>query len=639
MPLRSLNAKPLVLLAIVLLAIVLFAQKQPAQAQPENSQEGLFSGNVEVRVVNVDVVATARDGTPVHDLTRDDFELLVDGEPVEIRFFQPPVDGVSNADGGTTGTPASPATADDDSGERLNLVVFLDRAYLAPGDGEEMLPVLQELLDRELGPSDRVMLVQADERVDILAELQRPPIQVAPLFEEDGFGRGQQIREKYDTVMAAINQQMEPESFKEDIRRQLDQTSRVVVQLIENYIAEANLDIERTIYNLQFLVSAVAALPGRNAVLYIGGRMPIAPGDSLIDAWRNAHETISARAEVERMKASRDPSNTEGSAQRFSTPSAFSFDAVRVSREPAKPPILFATLAREAAARGVTFFTIDTTSRLPTAWRSLRARAGGVDLRTPERWDFQSTQRLAHEEAMASLAEVTGGVAGIGDADAVSLALRGRRTAGYELGFLPPETSADEAPRAVRDIEVRLVPSRDTSKIRLRYRRHFRHRVPDVDVADRTISAVLMANGDFENPLKVAVELGEPRPLTETPGEVTGGEETGATVQLPLTVKVPIASLGLVAEEHAHRGQMSIFWTTGSFSDGVRPVTKAVIPVRIRNDNLLSAFGQNVEYALELDLPADARAAAISVRDDLAVELGTVAVPLTETMRQLEAPE
>ena len=51
--------------------------------------------SVRVDVVNVEVFVTDKDGKPVYGLKREDFELIVRGEQVEIsNFFAPPSPGV-----------------------------------------------------------------------------------------------------------------------------------------------------------------------------------------------------------------------------------------------------------------------------------------------------------------------------------------------------------------------------------------------------------------------------------------------------------------------------------------------------------------------------------------------------------------
>ena len=55
---------------------------------------------------------------------------------------------------------------------------------------------------------------------------------------------------------------------------------------------------------------------------------------------------------------------------------------------------------------------------------------------------------------------------------------------------------------------------------------------------------------------------------------------------------------------------------------------KAVLPLRVPNDELLEAFGRRVEYTLEVPLPEAAGAVALSVRDDFAPNLSTVLLSL-----------
>jgi hypothetical protein len=51
---------------------------------------GAFLDRVDVEVVNVDVVVTNARREPVLDLVAGDFELLVDGKPVEVTYFSAP---------------------------------------------------------------------------------------------------------------------------------------------------------------------------------------------------------------------------------------------------------------------------------------------------------------------------------------------------------------------------------------------------------------------------------------------------------------------------------------------------------------------------------------------------------------------
>ena len=59
-----------------------------AVAQSEEAQRAdTFGETIEVNVINVLATVTDRNGVPVHGLTKDDFEVLEDGVPMEITNF------------------------------------------------------------------------------------------------------------------------------------------------------------------------------------------------------------------------------------------------------------------------------------------------------------------------------------------------------------------------------------------------------------------------------------------------------------------------------------------------------------------------------------------------------------------------
>ena len=72
------------------LALVLGGLEAPdlaAQDDDETRRQGIFIDTVDVSLINVEVRATSKDGTPVADLTVDDFEIFDDGQPMEITNF------------------------------------------------------------------------------------------------------------------------------------------------------------------------------------------------------------------------------------------------------------------------------------------------------------------------------------------------------------------------------------------------------------------------------------------------------------------------------------------------------------------------------------------------------------------------
>ena len=93
--------------------------------------------DVEVEVVNVEVVVTGPDGVPVQGLTRDDFELLDDGKPVEITNFysvaDAPMEALDPLDGIERTQRVEPAD------QRLHLGIFVDGLTLEMQNRQRVL--------------------------------------------------------------------------------------------------------------------------------------------------------------------------------------------------------------------------------------------------------------------------------------------------------------------------------------------------------------------------------------------------------------------------------------------------------------------------------------------------------------------
>lgn len=174
----------------------------------------------------------------------------------------------------------------------------------------------------------------------------------------------------------------------------------------------------------------------------------------------------------------------------------------------------------------------------------------------------------------------------------------------YSIGFLPPAEGAGEVHR----IKVRL-PGRPGAVVR--HRESYRLKTRDQESVERTVAALLLE--DPENPLAVEVTAGEPQPASRR------------GVRVPLAITVPLARLALVADGRAHAGRLSIFVTSGGSDRGAASVRKAVVPVRIANDELLTSLGRRVEYKMELELRASERI-AVTVRDDFRPRISTALV-------------
>lgn len=569
------------------------------------AQEGEVPDGVQVPLVDVEVGVNDRQGLPVIGLGEDDFKLLVDGNPVEIRHF--------SAAAPPQASPQQAAEAPE-AAAPLYLAVLVDRSYMSIAETRDLEDGLQSLLD-SLGPRDRAMLVTADRGLQVVRPLGPPPVDVAPLFAgEAPAGRGQQILSAYNDLLRQIERTLS--SGQSGQARGGDQVpaARFLVSTIDQFTTQANADVEVTARQLKILSRAIAGLPGRRAVVYVSGRLPIMAGQSLIDAWRGAYDP----AFNELLASNEDPT---------SVVAADAQSVVDLNRVP-MPEVVdsgtqqIADAASQAAAVGVAFYTLDGVGQRSRAPRALTEGSSSLDSQSGRSYDYDKTQRAANLQVLQNLAERTGGRTAGNRRDLSELAagLFSDTSSHYSLGFYPPQYDGD-----LHEIEVRLQGQR--KKLQLRHRRYFRSRPADLEAAGRTISALLLAQApeSLPNPLEVAVEVGTPRP----------GE--GDRRVLPLTVQVPVGGLALLADTWAHRAQISVFYTAGSLETGSEPVRRSIVPVRIANEDILNAFGRRAEYALEMEADASARALAVTVRDDFDPRMSTVVVPLSKDEEASEA--
>lgn len=135
----------------------LSASHLSAQPDPGN----LFGEEIQVRVVNLEVVVTDRQGQRVHGLTADDFRLRVDGQDMPIDFFSEIADGLRVE---TVDTLTEPGTENLNPtgvapGEPVGLsyLVFIDHSSLAR-NRQQVLEGIRQQITR-FGPMDRMAIV------------------------------------------------------------------------------------------------------------------------------------------------------------------------------------------------------------------------------------------------------------------------------------------------------------------------------------------------------------------------------------------------------------------------------------------------------------------------------------------------
>ncbi|MDE2978590.1 MAG: VWA domain-containing protein, partial [Acidobacteriota bacterium] len=267
---------------IVLTGLLPFAAGGLAQ-----QQEGLpavFSEVIDVRVVNIEVVVTDRDGNRVHGLTASDFELLVDGEPTPIDYFTEIEEGraLATADGeAVAGVP----NLEPDAPVGTSFLLFIDDFFSIKRDRDRVIDRLEKDLT-QLGPADRVAAVSFDGKsVDMLTTWTNSPSRLSDALREarrrkaHGLMRigelrtNDQERSEQSELRALANRFIEEggiEPPEEVMRNQLRGAEL-------RYATNLETQLERSVLAAVATLRSFANRPGRKVMLLLAGGWPESP--------------------------------------------------------------------------------------------------------------------------------------------------------------------------------------------------------------------------------------------------------------------------------------------------------------------------------------------------------------------------
>jgi VWFA-related protein len=164
-PFAALAVLSLVLALAALTALIPGASAAPPLQAPPQS----FGETIDVRVVNVEVVVTDRQGERVRGLGAADFELLVDGAPVAIDYFTEVVEGETAGPAAAAATAQAAPPAPVPAGRvGRSYLLFIDESFSLATQRDQVLERLERELPR-LAPEDRAAVVAFDgRRLDLL---------------------------------------------------------------------------------------------------------------------------------------------------------------------------------------------------------------------------------------------------------------------------------------------------------------------------------------------------------------------------------------------------------------------------------------------------------------------------------------
>jgi VWFA-related protein len=288
--LRSGGAAVATLLAIVSSAsIASIAQttgqktaQTTAQAPSANPPQSVFGEQIDVRVVNVEVVVTDKQGNRVAGFTPEDFRLKVDGKVVPIEYFNEVRGGsaIALAESAASTVKGLPTLAAG-SPVGTSYLVFIDNFFSLGTRRDDVLRSLKDQLSR-LGPDDRMAIVAFDGRnVEMLTSWSNSLRQLGSAIQKaigepaQGLARIAELH-SFDSSRRLIS----GSAFEPGPRAAF--TQRLDIEEIEyaNRLAD---QAEREVSAAVSTLRGFASPPGRKVMLLLSGGWPFSPADYVVN--------------------------------------------------------------------------------------------------------------------------------------------------------------------------------------------------------------------------------------------------------------------------------------------------------------------------------------------------------------------
>lgn len=377
--------------ALMLLSLLSGALAAQPVAQPPAS---VFGETINVRVINLEVVVTDKDGNPVLGLQPEDFRLTVDGEPMPIDYFTEIRGGVAVEPEAAQGGPGGLPSLAPGEPVPTSYLLFIDEYFSIARDRDR---VLQRLLDQLplLSSQDRMAVVAYDGKgLEMLSSWSRSTNDLRRTLQK-AIGRP-----AYGLARESELRSFEAVNVQDDYRRpfELSFQEQQYAQVLAN-------QVERSVLAATATLRGFAAPPGRKVMLMLTGGWPFSPARYVAN----------------------DPSLP------LTDPSVPRGDE------------LFSPLVRTANLLGYTIYPVD----VPGLDSDSRADAASSNPAGPTQGDLSFRERVS-EDSLYYVADQTGGRALVDAARfaAFETAVEDTRTY-YWLGF-SSQRKSDEKPRRIK---------------------------------------------------------------------------------------------------------------------------------------------------------------------------------------------
>ncbi|HSS48810.1 MAG TPA: VWA domain-containing protein [Thermoanaerobaculia bacterium] len=557
-----------VLLTIASLSCALVLGFGSVLAQPKTpprSPETVFGETVEVRVVNIEVVVTDKDGNRVAGLKPGDFRLKVNGKPVPVDYFSEILGGQSVAPPAAAGgrAAAAPAVPGVEPGTAIgtSYLVFIDDYFSTEVRRNEVLKSLKNDLSR-LGPEDRMAIVAYDGgRLTMVSNWSQSQAQLARAFDQ-AVGR----------PARGLDRVTELQRFQHDDQFRADAEALTASQGgdtldLGSRAAASNLNMQEKAYGETLFrqeegavnaaartLRTFASPPGRKVLLLLNG------------GW---------------------PYSIQSYIRGDSVPSS--------SREFKDGEQLFRNLTSTANLLGYTVYPVDVPGLQTSANDAANGTSVGISASLLREQEIKGTLEFVAKE--------TGGKALRNANRTLALAEAAADTRSYYwLGFSPTWEHND----ARHKVEVTV----NLPGLKVRSRENFLDYSKKTEVSMMVESALLFGNlpGSAVLPMRVGL-----------PAKTRGGTEIPITLGLPTDV----VTLVQVGKKYAAHAELRFAASDDTGNSSLIPV----IPLDISSDHPATP-GAFVKYETKITLKGKANRLVATVYDPVSGRLATAETDL-----------
>jgi VWFA-related protein len=517
-----------------------------------------FGETVEVRIANIDVVVMTKDGRHVGGLTRDDFELVVDGSPRPISHFAEYREG-SPVPAAVSAGDAAGTVAPESVPRRKQLVVFFIDAYsLDMRRRAQAVESLRKFASQTLLDGDEAMVAIWNHRMIIPQTFTADKKAIDNALAAAGTGTGGSLasdRKVVEMMVRSTMQEAEVGGGRNIIAAARSAYGTAITHV--NHHAEEQRKLAQNMVGaLEELCRAIAGADGKKSIVVVGENFPHYPGLGL---YQFVNETFARFA---------------GSIQ-FVQPQMIASQLTL-----ADLPI---RLARAANENEITLHTIYSGDN-EGASNAEQDRIGS-DAMLSSYLDFSDTGG-----SFAAISRETGGTALIGSTNfdqAVNMITQDMHSY-YSIGY-----RVDPSKNATEKVEVR--PKNRNFVVRAR-----RANVPkslDQQIADRVTTRLFQtAAADNE---EVVIKIG-------------ASKKSGrGKVRIPVELTFPSSLLTLLPQDGKQVGGFEI---AVAASDGENRLSEVA---RKRESVSWSVVPPMVSYTLEVELRNRAGTVSVGVVDTL----------------------